>query len=223
MIESEEIKIKYCSICNSTKRVSKYEDKFYCGKHYLQLKRHGKILERTRYMPNDFIIEDNIVKIIIYNNNFKQIAISITNKEYLDLIIKYKWCLTADGYVMSYKDKSYLYLHRLLTNAVKGEYVDHINHDILDNRINNLRKCTNSQNLQNHTKLASNNTSGVTGVYWIKSKNKWRSEIAVNKQKFHLGYYINLQDAIKAREEAEDKYFGEFKSNKNYNIKGDIK
>ena len=124
---------------------------------------------------------------------------------------------------MSYKDKSYLYLHRLLTNAVKGEYVDHINHDILDNRINNLRKCTNSQNLQNHTKLASNNTSGVTGVYWIKSKNKWRSEIAVNKQKFHLGYYINLQDAIKAREEAEDKYFGEFKSNKNYNIKGDIK
>lgn len=211
--------VKNCSICDSNKKICQINEVNYCSKHYLQMKRHGKILERTRYTPNDFIIKDNIVEIYIYNNNFEKVAIGIFSLNKLNKIIKHKWSLTKEGYVFTYENKKYIYLHRLIMDAQPDEFIDHINHDTLNNCDENLRKCTNAQNLQNHAKLPSDNTSGVIGVYWIKSKNKWRAEIQCNKEKINLGYFIDKEDAIKARQEAEEKYFKEFKSIKNILLK----
>jgi len=182
------------------------------------MKRHGKILERTIYTPNEFIIQGDIVEIIIYNRNQKHIATGIVSIKHLDKIKKYKWSLTKEGYIISYLNKEYIYLHRLITEAKIGEYVDHINHDTLNNLDENLRLCTNSQNLQNHTKLPLDNTSGIIGVFWITDKNKWRAEIQVNKNKINLGYFNNFKDAVDARIQAEEQYFKEFKSDIN-NIK----
>ena len=58
--------------------------------------------------------------------------------------------------------------------------------------------------------LQSNNTSGIAGVGWHKSSNKWMAYIAINKKQIHLGLFSKKEDAIKARKEAEEKYFGEF-------------
>ncbi len=60
----------------------------------------------------------------------------------------------------------------------------------------------------NH-KLFKNNTSGTSGVVWLKKSNLWRSRIEINNKSITLGYYKNKEDAIKARKEAEEKYFGE--------------
>jgi len=184
----------------------------------LHIKRHGKILERTIYTPNEFIINGNIVEILIYNRKQEHIATGIVSIKHLDKIKKYKWSLTKEGYILSYLNKEYIYLHRLITEAKPEEYVDHINHDTLNNLDENLRLCTNSQNLQNHTKLPSDNTSGIIGVCWINEKNKWRAEIQVNKNKIHLGYFDTFEDAVDVRIQAEAKYFKEFKSDIN-NIK----
>ena len=59
------------------------------------------------------------------------------------------------------------------------------------------------------------NTSGCVGVYWNTQRNKWYAQITVNKKTISLGYFYNKADAIKARKDAEIKYFGK------YRFKGD--
>lgn len=87
---------------------------------------------------------------------------------------------------------------------------DHHNRNKLDNRSSNLVTCTVRENNRNKS-IRSDNTSGVIGVSWNKNKNKWAVRIYPEKtgEKF-IGYFTNKEDAIKARLEAEVKYYGEF-------------
>jgi hypothetical protein len=62
-----------------------------------------------------------------------------------------------------------------------------------------------------NTRQHTTNTSGRTGVYWFKRVNKWIAAIVVDNRQIHLGYFVNFEDAVKAREEAEIKYYGELK------------
>ena len=59
-------------------------------------------------------------------------------------------------------------------------------------------------------KLQSNNKSGYPGVNWYKAYGKWRARIRLYNKEYHLGYFDDIKDAIKARKEAEKKYFGEY-------------
>ncbi|MCA9312763.1 HNH endonuclease [Candidatus Saccharibacteria bacterium] len=97
-------------------------------------------------------------------------------------------------------------MHRFITNAPKGMVVDHISGNTLDNRQSNLRVCTNAANIRNG-KLRINNSTGVQGVTWDKSRNKWQSRIKVNYKTVHLGRYNSLEEATKARKLAEKKYW----------------
>ena len=91
----------------------------------------------------------------------------------------------------------------------KDMVVDHINMNPLDNRKCNLRICTMQQNNFNK-KEQTNNTSGRVGVTWDKQTNKWRAQIQVNGKSIKLGRFKNKEDAIKARLQAEMKYYKEF-------------
>jgi len=75
----------------------------------------------------------------------------------------------------------------------------------------NLRYATHSQNSQNAS-IKKSNTSGVSGVHWHNGANKWYVRIRVNNKRLLLGYFINFDDAVKIRKEAEVKYFGEFQA-----------
>lgn len=98
---------------------------------------------------------------------------------------------------------------------------DHIDKNELNNLRSNLRPCTHQQNDFNRD-LYSNNTSGITGVYWSKACQKWQAAITINAKTIYLGVFIDKINAIKARLEAEVKYFGEFAPQrhlfKQYNI-----
>lgn len=94
-------------------------------------------------------------------------------------------------------------------NVYDKRCVDHINHNIKDNRKSNLRIITVSQNAINK-KIVSNNTSGVTGVCWNKKDSYWQAYITLDYKTKHLGCFQNKEDAIKARKDAEEKYFGEY-------------
>ena len=119
------------------------------------------------------------------------------------------WRINSEGYVVSSHQKNHIYMHRLVTNCPSDMDVDHQNHITHDNRKENLRICSTSRNLMNHV-IKSNNTSGVTGVYWIKRRQNWRVDIGVNGKSIFIGYFNNFDEAVKARKEAEEKYFGEF-------------
>lgn len=59
-------------------------------------------------------------------------------------------------------------------------------------------------------KLRKTNTSGVTGVYWDKTRNMWRAEIMFKKKSYHLGRYAKFESAVNARKKAEEQIFGNF-------------
>jgi hypothetical protein len=91
-----------------------------------------------------------------------------------------------------------------------GSYYDHINRNPLDNRKSNLRKATDKENSTNR-KIRIDNTSGVTGVSFDKRRGKWWAFVVGNDKKVvSLGYFINKDDAIRARLQGEIKYYGEF-------------
>jgi len=132
------------------------------------------------------------------------------DKEDYELIKDYTWFKNPYGYIFTHLEDNYIYMHRLVTQTYNRKInIDHINHCTSDNRKENLRACSMSQNQMNKKKQI-NNTSGYTGVQWYKSRNKWRAVIEVNKKVHHLGYFDKKEDAIKARKEAEEKYFGEW-------------
>ena len=100
-------------------------------------------------------------------------------------------------------------LHRLIMNPPDGLDVDHKNGNRTDCRRKNMRICTRSQNLYN-TRLHDRNSSGVKGVYFSNSKNRWIAEISVNKKRKHLGSFVDFNDAVIKRMDAEKQYFGEY-------------
>lgn len=106
------------------------------------------------------------------------------------------------GYVqLQLRGKKYT-LHKMAWLFMYGSFpesrIDHINGDKTDNRICNLRLCTNSENMLN-TGLQSNNTSGVKGVSWDKHHNKWIAYAFKKRKKIHLGRFEFFEDAVNAR------------------------
>lgn len=137
-----------------------------------------------------------------------------------DKIKDYCWHI-SNGYVHAHYikngKKTSIVMHQLILPNAK--VVDHKNGKSSrnDNRKDNLRECTTSQNAMN-VGLRSNNTSGVTGVYWIKSRNKWRASICLNGKNKYLGHFSDFNDAVTIRKQAEKKYFGEFRYNNKDNV-----
>ena len=133
------------------------------------------------------------------------------DKEDFEKIKKYYW-YPAHGYIASvgddYKAKR-IYMHRFIVDCPDNMVVDHINHDISDNRKCNLRICLKAENNRNVT-ITSQNSSGVRGVNLNNKKNRWVARITYQGKIINLGSFIHKEDAIKARKEAEILYFGEF-------------
>jgi hypothetical protein len=100
-----------------------------------------------------------------------------------------------------------IHMHRLITNAPDGLFVDHINGDGLDNRRGNLRVCTKSENGFNRGKN-SNNTTGYKGV--TTNKGKYRAQIRIDGKMCGLGRYTDPVEAAKAYDRAAKKHYGEF-------------
>ena len=98
------------------------------------------------------------------------------------------------------------YLGRPLT---RNEYIDHINGDKTDNRIENLRICNQSQNLSNRGKQK-NNTSGYKNIFFDKLSNKYYVQIGFENKVYSVGRFTELDKAIEARDKALQKLHGEF-------------
>lgn len=145
------------------------------------------------------------------------LSIIVDDIDYL-WISKYKWYI-SNGYPYRtiYVNKKIINitLHREIMKPLLGEVTDHINHNKLDARRENLRNCTSSQNNMNKTsqKDSSSKYLGV-GIINIKSKNKiyqyWLSSIGINGKSKHLGTFKNEEDAAKCYDKAALIYNGEF-------------
>ncbi len=88
--------------------------------------------------------------------------------------------------------------------------IDHVNGDRKDNRISNLRSCTQQENSRNQKKRI-NSKSKYKGVSWAKNMCKWQSKICVNNRSIHLGYFNSEREASEVYEYNAIKLFKEFK------------
>lgn len=142
-----------------------------------------------------------------------------TNKEfYFDLedyekIKDYCWRESNWGYAIApIANNATITMQYLIYPSEK--LIDHKNRIRLDNRKENLRECTQIENLRNKSILPQN-TSGIIGVYYNSTINKWTAQIGYNCKTHYIGSFLNKDDAIKARLEAEKEHYGEFAPQKN--------
>lgn len=115
-------------------------------------------------------------------------------------------CPSRKGYLRTSVDGRVYMLHRLVWLYHYGTWpegeIDHINGIRADNRIANLRDVTSSENNKNRRRPITNRT-GFMGVYWSPKKKKWLAEITTAGKKIHLGFFEDIDDAAKARKDAE--------------------
>lgn len=108
--------------------------------------------------------------------------------------------------------KGKLYLnHRLAYIIKEGDIdkivqIDHEDTNGLNNKWSNIRLVSGYEENNKNRRRQSNNTSGVTGVWWFKPQNKWVACIGLNGKKHHLGYFDTIQEAADARAEFEMKF-----------------
>jgi hypothetical protein len=108
--------------------------------------------------------------------------------------------LLPNGYLYVKFFKKNQYVHRLIFLFHHGylpKYVDHINGNKIDNRIENLRDVTHCQNMMNIKKY-SLNTSGYKGVSFHKRSQKWVAQIKFNKKHLYLGLFDQPEKAYEA-------------------------
>ena len=100
-------------------------------------------------------------------------------------------------------------MHRLIMGAPPRMDVDHRDHDGLNNRRENLRLATRSQNMANG-RIRPDNTSGFRGVTWDVERGAWRAQIMVAGRKSFLGRFPSAEEAARAYDAAVLEAFGEF-------------
>lgn len=158
-------------------------------------------IRETHKKTNKYILYEDY-GILWTSNTNEEVYFDIEDAEQ---ILKYCWYKDCTGYPASTINDKTTRLHVHLG----FKWYDHCNRNKLDNRKENLRPCTDSQNGTNKN-LRVDNTSGVIGVYWFSRDKKWKAQININKKTKGLGTFDNKKDAIKARLKAEVEHYGEF-------------
>lgn len=125
----------------------------------------------------------------------------------------YVGSVTSKGYIYIKIDRTGYMAHRLAWLWVFGEFppdqIDHINGKKDDNRIENLREATNTENVRGG-KMRSNNTTGYKGVFLESRTGRYRARITINSKNINLGFYASAEEAAEARQKAAKLCFGQF-------------
>jgi hypothetical protein len=127
-------------------------------------------------------------------------------------LLRHKWrVIRPDGvkpYAAATIDSRTVYLHRLVMGAQRGQEVDHINGDGLDNSRENLRLATRSQNCANRAGYKPK--SGFRGVYQHSNGEGWQVKLTVNGRHIRGGSYRCVNEAARAYDDLARQHFGEF-------------
>lgn len=114
--------------------------------------------------------------------------------------------ISIDGRLYLAHRLAWLYVH----GGMPDNVIDHIDGNGMNNAISNLRPCNHSQNAANWVDLSKRNRSGVRGVFWCKSKQRWVAQIKINGKSRHIGTFSDKSAAAQAYKAAAVSQHGEF-------------
>ena len=118
------------------------------------------------------------------------------------------WTVCKGGYLKTLIKRKPSRLHRIIFMMHHGylpEFLDHIDGNPANNRIENLRPATASQNNLNRGKHT-RNTSGYKGVTWVATVGRYSARIAIGQKRLFLGYFDNSKEAHEAYCESAKQY-----------------
>ena len=127
---------------------------------------------------------------------------TIVDNEDFEYLNQFNWHF--DGFyagrnIRVNNNKTRIRMHREVAKTPKGYVTDHLNGDKLDNRKGNLKICTQSENQKRMKKFTTNKT-GVSGVHWDKSRQKFLASKCFNGKRTNIGRFDSLIKAKKAYE-----------------------
>lgn len=201
-----------CCICGQKSRAT-IDGKEYCNKHYMQMYHHNEILTETIYDKNSFVEYDDYIEIILKNQFFEEVARTLIDKDDKEKVLQYKWyCHQYENNkqycqgTLEYGQKVRLhhYVLGIHKNELQGQVVDHINGNSLDNRKKNLRIVSQQDNMRN---MKPNDPMKGIKCYTLKNGTpRYNARITVNYQTISLGTFPTLEEAQRARRDAENYY-----------------
>ena len=188
-----------------------------CSKHRHQLFKYGKFLDniqRTNNDLNDYKIDGDITYIHCYNQKNEYVNDFIIDTNCLEIIKYHKWRLSHNYPITGFGNNQHCVTYYLM-HPSKDQVIDHINGNSLDNRLCNLRICTQQNNVLN--KSINNSNTKYTGIFLDKRRKYKRFcvEIHYKLKKLSLGNYCNLCHAIYTRYIAEVIIFKEYRNTNN--------
>ena len=143
----------------------------------------------------------------------KKYRYSLVDADDFQKLSKYSWQLLETKSGKFYAGWDYgtrvMRMHRIVTDAGRGEIVDHKNRNGLDNTKRNLRFVTYAQNNCNRI-VKKGNSSKYRGLHYCKDRKKWRASISFNTKRKYLGYFKDEIEAAKAYDVAAKIYHGQF-------------
>lgn len=187
-------------LCTVQDCENKFFCKGYCTKHYAQIRTRGEIFSDRH---NLYYEEDSVGFVPIKDGRFVKI-----DKCDWELVSKTHWSANSWDYAAgNVGNKKVMTMHRFIIGAKKGEIVDHINNDKLDNRKTNLRICTNMQNSWNKP---ARNGKKLKGVHFNKINKKYIAYISADGKRHYLGSFKSAAEASLAYNNAALDLHGNF-------------
>lgn len=175
-----------------------------------------------RHRPNPIRIDGDVAYMDILNKRGEVVTTALISASDVEKVRSLRrrwkaiWIKESQHYriVSTFKEDGRwrtLYLYRFLVGAPPGMQVDHINRDPLDNRRENLRLASPSQNQQNQVGAHRQSLSGIRGAHYNKRRGNFRARIILSengvRRSKHLGDFDSPEEAGAAYEEARRKYF----------------
>lgn len=166
---------------------------------------------------SSLMASDTTVSVPLQSKKHKGLAALVDHAD-VSLVSEYDWHPVWDRNTKSFyavttvKERGRrrpVRMHRLVVAAKNDEFVDHINHDTLDNRRTNLRLCSRSQNQANQRKCEGK-TSEYKGVYWNRQCSRWQAQIRFKGESHHLGLFLDEVSAAMAYDHAAQALFGDY-------------
>lgn len=205
------MKEKICPVCG---KLHTNPSSDMCYKHYLQIKKYGKIMcsnSRTVFDKNEVRVLEHYCEVDTYDQFGNVLKTFKFDAEDLPVIYAHKWQCVIKGkniksyYLITTEHKQRIYFHRLILGNPIGE-IDHINIDSTDNRRCNLRISNRSQQLCNTRKREG--MSLYKGVYKHKKRIPacWHAELQINSKRYYSNWYKTEAEAIFARYIMEQRF-----------------